>query len=49
MSAEKETSRLVDIETLFQKFEELVDQASVITKDNAPIAKVPIQIRVHPH
>lgn len=45
MPDQQENSRLVDVETLFQKFEELVDQASegkeiVITKDNTPIAKL---------
>jgi prevent-host-death family protein len=41
----KKNSKVVDIETLFQKFEELVDQASegkqiVITKNDEPIAKL---------
>lgn len=48
MPDKKENLNFVDVETLFQNFEELVDQASagkenVVTKDNEPIAKlVPI-------
>lgn len=61
MSDGKENSKgkleVVDVETLFQKFEELVDQASdgkefVIAEDNEPIAKlVPMElafVRVNP-
>ena len=46
MSNEQENPKLVvDVETLFQQFEELVDRASegkeiVITRDDVPFAKL---------
>jgi prevent-host-death family protein len=45
MTDESKDWELVDVDTLFEKFEELVDRASqgnefVIARDNEPIAKL---------